>query len=104
MVTHKLARTVLALLGCNWVVLDAVFVHWPLVVSHTNCWLDGRLHCLFAPAHKDDDLEAWYQQGMAHRKGLPSRTIQFPSGVWQEWLEENQVVRPNNYINQPDAL
>jgi hypothetical protein len=82
MVTHERARTVLALLGCNWVVLDAVFVHWPLRMVRgysiffdgdiIEYFLDNKMHCIWGPAHESPTMVCWQQQGVGHRTGGPS--------------------------------
>ena len=104
MVTHDHARTVLALLGCNWVVLDTVFVHWPLQQGQLAYpTLDGQWHCLWEATVRTDVnwlyQQYWYQQGVLHRTGGPAFELCFDSYPLQiEWWERGVQV------NQPDSL
>lgn len=78
MVFHKWIRVYLALsLECNEIVLNSVFVAWPLEKINTKnglvVWcLDDDPHCLWGPSHVTFLCECYNQQGVLHRLDGPA--------------------------------
>jgi hypothetical protein len=78
MVLHKWIRVYLAIfLECNEIVLNALFVAWPLQQMNKEnglvIWsLDGENHCLWGPSHVTTICACYSQQGVLHRIDGPA--------------------------------